>query len=123
MLRTARNKNNIAWTLKQFNWLPFFWPIRELHSRIDFVKPCYCFISLFPTEAFWYFYHINLNLTLTRVVHMSVQDVLVSLLVPVLVMPKHLIIINLVKEPLRDSGLVYWHPQLLFINLDKKSIY
>ena len=87
-----------------------------------FFYGCMLFVVCFTVfwtgnGTFWYFDHINLKLTLTRVVHMSIQDVLASLLVPVLVMPKHLIIINLVKEPLRDSGLVYWHPQLLFIKL------
>ena len=42
---------------------------------------------------------------LTLVVHMSVQDVLVSLLVLIMVMPQ-LLIIHLVKEPLRDGGRV-----------------
>ena len=49
---------------------------------------------------------------LTLVVHMSVQDVLVSLLVLVMVMPE-LLIINLVKEPLQSVCYFLWQHNTL----------
>ena len=55
----------------------------------------FCDLDLTPFTVF----------PLTLVVHMSVQDVLVSLLVLIMVMPQ-LLIIHLVKEPLWDGARV-----------------